>query len=69
MILGGALNLKWHFGVVDMLKQVKIFFDSRNQICAEDDVLNLFDEPEGAASFLVKGRKWQVNQLVKVLAV
>ena len=69
MILGGALNLKWHFGIVDMLKQEKILFDGRNQVCAEDGVLNLFDEPEGAASFLIKGRKWQVNQLVKVLAV
>jgi len=69
VILGGALNLKWHFGIVDMLKQEKILFDGRNQVCAEDGVLNLFDEPEGAASFLIKGRKWQVNQLVKVLAV
>ena len=69
LILGGALYLKWHFRIVDMLKQEKIFFDGRNQVCAEDDVLNLFDVPEGATSFLYKCGKWQVDQLVKVLAV
>ena len=67
--LGGALYLKGHFRIVDMLKQEKILFDGRNQICAEYDLLNLFDVPEGATSFLFKWRKWQVDELMKVFAV
>lgn len=68
LVLGGALYFKWHFRIVDMLKQEQILFDSRNQIRAEYDGLNLLDVPEGATSFLLKLREWHIDELMKMLA-
>ena len=68
LVLGGALYFKWHFRIVDMLKQEQILFDGRNQIRAEYDGLNLLDVPKGATSFLLKWREWHVDQLMKMLA-
>lgn len=68
LILDGALNLKWHFRIVDMLKQEEILFDRRIQICAKYDGLNLFDEPERASSFLFKWWEWRIDELLKMLA-